>query len=248
MSNYRSSYRSTYRAGYRIGAYPTESGAAFPSLWYDAQDIDLLGNTTMVDAQAVVTWKNKGTLGAAGDLGQGTGALRPVFRLVATSGKLNDKSAVQSDGTQWMVSPAFTTQVQPTLIAIVFRATDLVPAFSVLYDGISDHQSIWYAGSTGAISIYAGSIVASSQTVVTTTWETCLTRFAGTGSYNRFNGAQSAALNPGTGTLSACRLFTDNGSNITKGMIAEFRLYSGATPDPAQVESELIAKLGATPQ
>src|SRR6266446_5458351 len=100
------------------GAQPADGGSArYPSdlippgaavLWYDAQDINLLGNVGINDADPIGTWKNKGSLGSAADLLQASAPNRPLFRKIAAVGKINNLSALEGDGARFMASSAFT--------------------------------------------------------------------------------------------------------------------------------------------
>lgn len=259
MSDYRGFYQSGYRfgGGYRVGAYGNGSSSALalpgsPILWFDAQNIDGLGNSNaaLTDGQQVGTWVNLGSLGTSANLTQATGALRPLFRKVATAGKINNLSAVQSDGTQWTMSLSFATQNAPNLHLTVWRATDFAQQGD-LYDGAISRNILFFSLTTGGLNMYAGSAVTStSQTVAAATWETTLANFQGATSWTRLNGAQSGNLNPGTGNLDRIVMFSDSvgtASTIAKCMIAEHVCWNGAAPSSASIEAYVTAKYGVTP-
>lgn len=261
MSNYRYPYANNgYRptSGYRVGAYgdgsystavaaPTPPGT--PALWYDAQDLKGLGdsNATQVDGTGVASWSSKGSHAGAAMV-QATGSAQPIFRKVATSGKINNLSAVQGDGTQWIQNLAFTTAlVQPTMVAMVVRPTDLA-GFVILFDGFTARQRIIVTNVTGVINGFAGSSVNYSSAMTAATWATNVMTFNGASSVNRLDGVQSSTANPGANGLDGVQLFSLNGSNIAPAMFAEVLVYDGTLPSAASVEAYFAAKYGATPQ
>lgn len=219
-----------------------------PFLWFDGQDINLLGNAGILDADPVGTWKNKGSLGSAGDIVQGTAGTRPIFRKIAAAGKINNLSAVEGDGTRFINGSAFTALVQPVLLAVVFKVTDLTVTHTV-FDGGGATSNLSIISGTGAVQLFSGAAGLPGQTIPAATWETCVALFSGAASWSRLNGAQSANINAGTNQSTSASLFDIASGTIMKGMIEEFLLWNGGTlPSGADIEAYLNAKTGVTPQ
>jgi hypothetical protein len=134
------------------------------------------------------------------------------------------------------------------MIACVFRPTNLTLT-QIVYDGNATER-LFYTATTGALTVFAGSSGNPSQAVVATTWETCVSVYNGTASYNALNGTQSALISSGTTAFSKQTLFIDGSATQfpMTGMIAEYKMWAGALPDPAAVYTQLSAKYGAMPQ
>lgn len=234
------------------GAYVALGVAAppgSPSLWFDAQNVDGLNNSTMIDGQQVGTWKNLGSLASA-DLVQATGALRPLFRLVATAGKINNKSAVQSDGTQFMRTGAVASLNQPNLVAVVFRSTSLAAITAILDANSAGRQMFSFNGSgSGVVNMFAGvGPTSTGLTIVNLTWETLMGTFNGATSNGRLNGVDGGTINVGTNVMGGLSAFSDNVTDIFAGFIEEILVYSGSLPSAASVDAYINAKIGANPQ
>lgn len=219
-----------------------------PFLFYDAQNIDGLNNTSLVDGQTIGTWVNLGSAGAPANALQATAGLRPFFRLIATPGKIGNKSAVESDGTRFMASGVITTVPQPVLCAIVYRATNLAGLVAIV-DSNGLREMISITAATGALNMYAGAgPIATGQSIPATTWETILANFNGASSNGRLNGAAGGTINVSTNGSGGITLFAAaGGSSIAPGMIEEVLCYADGTT-PAAIEAYITAKIGANPQ
>lgn len=263
MSGYRiGPYSAGYRpaGAYRVGAYGDGSvssavaAAQFvapgaPALWYSAQNIDAVNNTTLTDGQVIATWKNLGSVGSAGDLTQATAGSRPQFNRVAQTGKLNNYSAVSSlIGTRWMQSGATGAIAQPTLIVLVARTNSNSATFGDLFDGNAARQVVYR--NTLSCEIYAGgSIVATGKSWVLSTWHTVSLTFNGASSSGRVDGSAGGAVNPGASALNGVTIFRDSGGAAFPwdGDIVQALVYADGTA-AATVESAITSFYGATPQ
>jgi len=219
-----------------------------PFMWFDAQNVDGLGNSTMVDGQQVGTWVNLGSAGAGANAIQATAGLRPLFRKIATPGLIGNKSAVQSDGTQFMATAVLGAVVQPIVVAVVFRATSIASLCAII-DSNSGRDMISFTAGTGALNMYAGAgPVATGLTLANATWETLVATFNGASSFLRMNGTQGSTINAGTSSNTGAELFSAlAGTSIVPGFIEEALFYSDGT-SPAAIEAYIAAKIGATPQ
>ena len=217
-------------------------------MWFDAQNVDGLNNSTMIDGQQVGTWVNLGSAGAGGNAVQATAGLRPLFRLVATAGKINNKSAVQGDGTQFLQSAGITAVNQPLVVAAVWRSTSIASLVGLL-DSNGGRDMISMTAGTGALNMYAGTgPVSTGLTLANTTWEVLVATFNGASSFLRMNGVQGSTISVGALTNTGSNLFSaSGGTSIAAGFIEEALYYSDGTT-PAQIEAYLTAKIGATPQ
>jgi hypothetical protein len=228
-----------------IGGGISPPGA--PVLFFDAQNTDGTNNSSLVDGQQIATWKNLGSLGAAGNIAQGTAGVRPFYRLVAAAGKINNKSAIESTGTHWMVGSAFTGLTQPTMVAIVWKSSSLA-ATATLFDGaLGGNVSV--LNTTGALQGFSGAGYLPGQSIVVNTWNVNIMTFnPSPNSQNRLNGANGASSNAGGTLVTNAALFAlTGGTTILNGMIEEVIIYTDATT-PAQVEAYVATKLGAMPQ
>jgi hypothetical protein len=220
-----------------------------PALWYDAQNIDGTNNGSLVNLQTIGTWKNLGSLGAAGDVLQATAGLKPQYVAIASGGKLNNKSCVRSDGTRTMQSGALTTLNQPTLVAVVAMTTTIAGGICDIVDGRTAARNI--LGRNGAPFLgFAGSFVTPVGNFVANTYHGLNLNFNGAASIGRFDGAASGAVNPGAGGLDGVTLFSDLAAgSLWTGDIIELLVYNGGgQPTAAQVEAYFTTRYGATPQ
>lgn len=235
------------------GAYITFSSSTpslpgTPVLWYSAQNIDGLNNSSLVDGQTIGTWKNLGSLGAAGDLLQAVAGLRPQYVAVASLGKMNNKSCVRSDGTRWMQSAALGPLAQPTLIAAIAMATTLAGGVTDISDGRTAQRNI--LGRNAALTLaFAGSFVTSANWTVNK-YQSINCNYNGAASVIRLDGSASGALAAGAQSLDGVTVLADlAGGSLWTGDLIELPIYNGGgQPTAAAVEAALTAFYGATPQ
>lgn len=226
---------------------PTPPGT--PSLWYDAQNIDGLNNSSLVDGQVIGTWSNRGSLGSSGNVVQATAGLKPTYKQVASSGKLNNKSCVRSDGARSMQSGALTTLTQPTLIAAVALTTSVAAGIRWIIDGRTTQRDAM--GQNGSpVEIFAGTFIQPGQNWSANTYQNVDCTFNGASSVCDMDGTASSSFNPGAGGLDGVTLFSDLAAgSLWIGDIVEVLVYNGGgQPTAAAVRAYFTAKYGATPQ
>lgn len=223
-----------------------------PSLWFDAGNIDGLNNTSLVDGQGVGTWTNLGSVGAGGNLVQASAPLRPLYRAIATAGKINNRSGVENTGTMQMSTAALTVIPQPNITATVYRQASGAAAMSLndnTVGGPTDRQLI--QTNTGiVVNIYAGGgVVATGNVPALTTWETLLISWNGASTFGRLNGSQAANVNPGANGIGGWKIFNQSSNGEPwLGIVAEQLIWTGSLPSVAAIEAYFAAKYGATPQ
>jgi hypothetical protein len=220
-----------------------------PSLWFSAQNIDGLSNTSLVDGQTLATWVNLGSLGASGNVLQAVAGMKPAFKLVASAGKLGNKSCVRSDGARWMQSGALTTLTQPNLVAAVAMTTSVAAGFRWITDGRTSERNI--VGQNGTpVEAFANSFVQPVNGWAANSYQSVNVNFNGAVSIGRLDGVAGSAVNPGTGGLDGITLFSDlAGGSLWTGDIVEVLIYTGGgQPTAAQVEAYFVSAYGATPQ
>lgn len=260
MTNYRGFYPAGYRpaGAYRIGAYGDGAvasavaalfvAAGSPLLWYSAQNIDGLSNSTMIDGQLIGTWVNLGSLGSAANL-VGAGAARPTFRLGGVLGHLNNKSSVQWAGGQTMTTSTFTLTAQPITWVFLIRGT--AGASQVILGGNGSLNLHQLYNATGPIHVYAGSDVPSGQSMVANTFHQVGFVANGASSTGNLDGAVTGSLNPGATSIDGIRIGSDNGpGNFWTGYSTEIMAYSGSLvsqPTLPQITAPVTAYYGATP-
>lgn len=254
MTTYRSRYAPTYRptAGYRVGAYgdgvvSSDSPLKFS---FDPQNIDGTNNSSLTDGQTIGTYVNLGAYGAAGNLVQATAGSRPFYRLIAASGKLNNLSAVQSDGARIMSTGACTLFTQPSLVCMIVRSETL-PAIEFFCDGRSGGSTARQTllQQSGTSQMASNSIVNGGVMQAAKFHMICAT-YSGAASTLRLDGVTSGALNPGVFALDGVTLFASlvNSGPMT-GFLGPYRAYTGpGQPTAAAVEAEWTTTYGAFPQ
>jgi len=219
-----------------------------PILWFDAQDINLLGNAGIADNDPVGTWKNKGSLGTAGDLVQATAGFRPKFKKIASAGKLGNLSGVLADGVDDTMSTAgFAAKAQPNFYIAVMRIDNTAAAW-ILQNGDGggvQRNQISSAGTT--LNLYAGSVYASAAAVVQGTFHTVAGLFNGATSIAYVDGAAAASGNAGAQPLGAFEIFAAAAGTFFTGYLIELLGYNSAQAEPA-ARAYLAAKYGVTPQ
>lgn len=243
-----------------LGAVPSGGGSArypddlappgFSGLraWYDAQDINLLGNVGIADLDPIGTWKNKGSLGSAADIVQGVAGQRPKFSLVASAGKISNRSAVRfvAASNTYLQSASFAALTQPNLIALVLRRS--ASADGVWFDGMTLHrQQVWYDSIANKFSIYAGTVRNADIGPTLNGYDLVVATFNGASTAMRVNLTNAVIGNPGTqdmtGVTIGCN--SDPASPID-GDVAEALVYNGTLPTVADVEAYFRAKYGQT--
>jgi hypothetical protein len=216
--------------------------------WYSADNIDLTGNSSLVDGQTIGTWKNRGSVGATGDLVQATGGIRPIYRAVATAAKLNNKPGVEATGTQWMSTALADALVQPLVIALLVRS-DTAAAVEFMADGrVGGGTARNTLLAQSGTAQFASNSIVNMGTIVAGQYSAWVATFNGASSQGRINSVAGAVVNPGAFALDGVSLFTSNApSGMLDGMIIEYLCYSSGVL-PADIEAYFIAKYGVTPQ
>lgn len=234
-------------SGNNVPASTTASIFATQPLWYSAQNIDGLNNTSLTNGQTIGTWVNLGTLGAAGNLLQATAGLRPQYVLIASAGKLSNKSCVRSDGTRTMQTGALTTLAQPTLAAVVAMTTTIAGGICDVCDGRTAARNI-LGRNAGFTLAYAGSfVIPAAGNWVANTYHGFNCNFNGASSVARLDGTGGGTINPGTNGLDGVTIFADlAGGSLWTGDIVE--LVIGASMTAAAAEAQFTTNYGATPQ
>jgi hypothetical protein len=229
--------------GHRTLLPPSHLDGSAPLIWYDTQDVTLKRNFGVLDAAALLTLKNKGTIGSAADTTQATTGIRWVFRKIAVAGKMNNLSALQNDGTRKMSSSAFTAIPQPNIIATFMRCA---ASGSETLNNTSGTQT-YFAGAN--ISVYAGNF-AGSGVVVANTFHMLAVTFNGSPSQVSVDGTTTAAGNLGTNSHTSVTLGTDGASSYLTGFFLEQMVYAGAgnLPSIASLNAYGALKFGALPQ
>lgn len=219
-----------------------------PKLRFSAQNVDGLNNSSMIDGQQVGTWTNIGSLGAAANAIQATAGLRPLFALVASAGKLNNKSAVRGNGARWVRSASITPIVQPMLVSALAMTTTIAAGTFVINDAITGPNRPILFRSTASYHIFAGTDAPTASSFVANSYHSVNGAFNGAASVGRMDGVASSGLATGAGSMDGVSLFADNANGeVWNGDIVEFSVHDDGTT-AAQVEAYYLAAYGATPQ
>lgn len=220
-----------------------------PSLWFDAQNVDGLGNSSLTDGQAVGTWVNLGSIGATGNALQATAGAKPAFRKIATAGKLNGLSGIESiDNVRVMNSSAFSSQAQPYVVAAVWRNNNGAGVATVMGNTVANMK--WYSNGGSGMKIEVSAVSVTSTTLITTgTYYMGTATVNGASSEERIDGSSNLGTTGATAFGTVISLFDSGaGQNIT-GIIAEILVYFGAgLPALPSIEAYFTAKYGSFPQ
>lgn len=217
---------------------------------YSAQNLDGLNNSSLVDGQGMGTVVNLGSAGASYNQTQAVGANQPLYRAIAQSGKINNRPALEGDGSRGMQTGAIGALVQPTTMFAMVKVKSSQAAAMITDTSVSQMQ--W-----GFISLqtrlFAGSAALTGQSVTIGSWQLVVAQFNGASSFGRMDGAQSGAINAGGGAGGTTEMDffqSAGGAFRLDAFIAEFMLYSALLTGPqiALVEAYFAAMYGVTPQ
>jgi hypothetical protein len=214
---------------------------------YDGlSNINGANNAGLVDGAAIGTFKNTspgaGSLGAAADLAPGAAPF--TFRAVATPGFIGNKSAVDSNGTQFQSSGVFPLLSQRILLALLFRPAALGATQLLMSGAVPGELLIYINGGDNKISIDAGAGgIGQGMVPAQSKWNIVLADFNGAASVCRLNGVQNNSADPGTGGLTALSLAArPAGAAIFSGMIGWAGAWRGTIPSYADVEQYIAAR------
>lgn len=216
-----------------------------PSLWFDAQNIDGTSNSSMVDGQAIGTWKNLGSLGSAGDSVQATAGNKPAFRLIAVPGVFGNKPGIECiDVNRRLISAAIANITQPYTVASVIRTTKA--ATQVHFGGQAPLSEFYNTVTTDHVN--SGLDVDTVLNPSANQFHGRVYTVNGAASNVRIDGVQSATINAGgTGFGTPIVIGCDPGIVLgTIGFINEVLVWSGAI-SPALIETYFASKWGTTP-
>ncbi len=225
------------------GLLPVPPGLLNLPAWYDAQDIDLLGNASLTDTQLLNLWKNKGSLGALADLSQVSVPNQPSFKLVAEVGKLNGLSSVLFSGAQDMISPNVPAMTAPFKMAgVVYRAASGGDVFWDGNDGVSRCAFFAIASWT----MYAGASLSTPGSPADLLYHQTTQYWNNASSVLRLNGVQENTGNVGTAALDGFRVGVGgDGTSFLTGQLVEWLVWwGGAFPSDADIEAYFDAKYG----
>ncbi len=231
------------------GAYVTlgNSPPGTPTLWFDAQNIDGLGNSSLVDGQQIGTWTNLSSLGAAANAVQATGGLRPTFKLLGSSGKINNKSSVLFTPTQWMQTPNVANQAQPNVICAVMKPIAGNGTIADGNDGVNRNDLLF---SGGTFQLFAGTSLYNSAIAATAgSYHVLRALFNAASSTIRVNKATSTAgTSPGTAILDGLSIgVAGDATTPINGEIVELLVYgAGTAPADALLDAYFDTKYGSS--
>jgi lysophospholipase L1-like esterase len=224
----------------RVPSIPT-SPPGNPIMWFDAQDVDGAGNTSMVDGAAVATWVNKGTIGSAGNAVQPTPSKRPIFSASIDPPQISNKAGVMFDGVNdCLRSSPFTLQAGPWTFGMLSR---IVPNGTQAMFGTA--TSTTYVQGTNFH--MGGSIDAATGLVVATDsgqWEVYTGVYNGASTVARLLGLQ-ATVDSGTSSVDRVSIgaLAAQEQWFFSGPIVELVIYAGAgQPTQIQIENYFAQK------
>lgn len=226
-----------------------------PQYWFDAQDVNLLGNAGLANNAPIATWSNKGSFGATANAVQATGANQPLFKTVAQAGKLQGLSAIRFDGSNDnLKTGVVATIAQPNIWAVILRLSSVATDQNMV-DGrvppTNRNAIIFDFTVSGKLQMYAGT----ARSLITPTvnaYHMLICTFNGASSSARAD-LNTVALggSPGTAVVDGVCLGSEpTPSAFMNGDIVELLGYNGTAPnvlpDPLAIEAYFKAKYGAS--
>ncbi|HET6283881.1 MAG TPA: hypothetical protein VFH73_23200, partial [Polyangia bacterium] len=217
--------------------------------WHDMQNINLLANVGINDADPIGTIKNAATTGATYDLIQAAAGKRSLFRKVADGTKINGLSAIESvGGGKHYQSNAFTLVAQPITWMWVFRNT--ATGTQVIASGGAANTNQTHSQVT-AINMFAGTTQAPALNITANIWQTLIVRYDGAAATATLNGATVSGFgNVGALGIDQIGMLWNPAESAGAdfiGFMAEQAIWTG-NPSVAAIIAYANAKYGANPQ
>lgn len=211
---------------------PVLTGLQF---WIDGADISTLyqdtGLTSPVTADGQTAKGQKDKSGNNYHVTEATNA--PIYKAAIQNGL----SVVRYDGTNDRLRHSAGTMSQPYTVFIVGRA-DTGGSNKAFFDGATNRSEIYYGVANTRLSVHAGATLQSSPAQAPGAWHYFTITFNGASSVIRQDGAQVAAGNAGTQSITG---FTIGASQtlgeFLGGDIGEILLYD---PSPSDADRDLI--------
>jgi len=223
-----------------------------PKIYFDAQNIDALNNSTLIDGDLLSTWKNVGSLGAAADLAAVVdifGDHKPTYRQFAADGKIKNQSCVTGIGVPEMQSPVFAAITQPYTVVALFRNSEAPDANPHgLVDAGGGAALIKFAPSTYDLILNAGTLVDTGIVPVQDQFHTVAFTFDGASSTGSLDTTTTGTIDTGANSLTQIGVFNEpGGANYFRGDLVALLVYDDGT-SIATIKAFLARKYGATPQ
>lgn len=173
------------------------------------------------DGNAVTTWRNGGSVG--GNPTQGTASLRPIFR--ASEARLNNRAAVDFDGTDDVLSFNVTDRTQPLSLVCVCVADVATGNRQMFGNNASSVHPVLYQVN-GKWAYYADTPQEASA--ADTDAHVHIGYFNGASSKRLVDGATISTANPGSNTFQELNIGNSGtGSRAWDGPIAFAAVYAG---------------------
>lgn len=218
-----------------------------PLVRYSSSNVDGLGNVGFVNNQQVGTWVNIGSLGAAWNNVQAVGGTRPTWLAVGSAGKMNNLPAVNWNGSQNMASAtSLPLQAQPLTWVVVASANGV--GNESYFGGVAPNGNAMLLA-TLAISIFAGSLPATGQSITASKIQTLTATMNGAASFGSVDGVSGGAVAAGANSLDNIILGANGAflNNVT-GIYYEVLVYGAGAPSVAAINAWVTLAFGATPQ
>jgi hypothetical protein len=224
---------------------PAPPGA--PLVRYSSSSVDGNNNSGFVGGQQVGTWINIGSLGATWNVVQAVGGTRPTWLSIGSVGKMNNLPAVNWNGSQNMASAtSLPIQAQPLTWVVVASATG--SGNESYFGGVAPNGNAMLLA-TLAISIFAGSLPATGQSIVANKIHTLTATMSGAASFGSVDGVSGGAVPAGANGLDNIILGANGAflNNLT-GITYEYLIYGASPPSVAAINAWVASIGGATPQ
>lgn len=222
---------------YRLAAAPSYNPLTSIS-WYAAWWAEDPDWTPPADGGAVSSWRNAGTNGVAAT--QGTGIKQPLYR--ASVASLNNRPAVDFDGSNDTLSSSFGETLSQPLTRVVVGVLDVVIGNAHLFSADADPRADLYLTPGEAWRMWAGSSEGSfGAPAANTTGFIIMAEYNGASSKGGLNTASltTTATNPGTGGLDATYLASWNDGQFSNCHLAFAGIYAGVLS--ASDKDDLVA-------
>lgn len=238
-----------YVAGFLAGGCFNSTPPGAPVWWFDANDVDLQCNATLVDGSAIATWSDKGSL--AQNATQATGANQPLFRVAGERPLLKHAPAVQFDGVNDVLAGTVGAAVSGNITTAIVCRSDNVVGGHVVFSSNTNAKIVGHSGTAWQMNA-GGTGTHPIETAVVGEWASLLATFNGTAAQPFTINSVRADVNPGTNgapTGPVLGAASSGGGNLWNGLIAEVIVWNDSSYGTfADVLDYLTRKYGELPQ
>src|SRR4029077_3661260 len=209
--------------GFRTWRIVSAQLPKIPALWYRADNLDGLFNTTLTTGQRLPVIKNIGTKGSAGDMLQATTNFQPFYE--ATGGPGGIPCVHCTSNAQFMEAVVPLAQTVMYVAVVEWAVTNV---FAALCGGLDNDAESALANGGGYLRPYAGNAANVLGTITGGKWNKVVVAFDGNNSSGMLNDVVNTVFDPGpSNPVNGLRLFNrgDFGWPMGDGKFTELMVF-----------------------